>query len=267
MAEAIEYHYYPRFAGDELPPSPEATAVALADRLDTLIGIFGIGEPPTGSKDPFALRRASLAVIRMLIDLKKPLSLTELLQGAFEQHTAELAPDTADAVSHYITERLGNWYDDDGIHISVVRAALAAGATDLFDIDLRVRALSAFAKTETAEHLAAANKRVANILAKANELDGTPADPNLFVHEAEHALHEAVSRVGSTLRPLLADRNYQSALDELAQLRGPVDAFFDGVMVNAEDPAERLNRLRLLGGLRALFTQVADLALLSSAAE
>ena len=267
VAEAIEYHYYPRFAGDKLPPSPEATAVALADRLDTLIGIFGIGEPPTGSKDPFALRRASLAVIRMLIDLKKPLSLTELLQGAFEQHTAELAPDTADAVSHYITERLGNWYDDDGIHISVVRAALAAGATDLFDIDLRVRALNAFAKTETAEHLAAANKRVANILAKADEVDGTPADSNLFVHEAEHALHEAVSRVGSTLRPLLADRNYQSALDELAQLRGPVDAFFDGVMVNAEDPAERLNRLRILGGLRALFTQVADLALLSSAAE
>ena len=267
VAEAIEYHYYPRFAGDELPPSPEATAVALADRLDTLIGIFGIGEPPTGSKDPFALRRASLAVIRMLIDLKKPLSLTELLQGAFEQHTAELAPGTADAVSHYITERLGNWYDDDGIHISLVRAALAAGATDLFDIDLRVRALNAFAKTETAEHLAAANKRVANILAKADEVDGTPADSNLFVHEAEHALHEAVSRVGWTLRPLLADRNYQSALDELAQLRGPVDAFFDGVMVNAEDPAERSNRLRLLGGLRALFTQVADLALLSSAAE
>ena len=267
VAEAIEYHYYPRFAGDGLPPSPEATAVALADRLDTLIGIFGIGEPPTGSKDPFALRRASLAVIRMLIDLKKPLSLTELLQGAFEQHTAELAPGTADAVSHYITERLGNWYDDDGIHISLVRAALAAGATDLFDIDLRVRALNAFAKTETAEHLAAANKRVANILAKADEVDGTPADSNLFVHEAEHALHEAVSRVGSTLRPLLADRNYQSALDELAQLRGPVDAFFDGVMVNAEDPAERSNRLRLLGGLRALFTQVADLALLSSAAE
>jgi glycyl-tRNA synthetase beta chain len=267
VAEAIEYHYYPRFAGDELPPSPEATAVALADRLDTLIGIFGIGEPPTGSKDPFALRRASLAVIRMLIDLKKPLSLTELLQGAFEQHTAELAPGTADAVSHYITERLGNWYDDDGIHISLVRAALAAGATDLFDIDLRVRALNAFAKTETAEHLAAANKRVANILSKADELDGTPADSNLFVHEAEHALHEAVGRVAATLRPLLADRNYQNALDELAQLRGPVDAFFDGIMVNAEDPAERLNRLRLLGGLRALFTQVADLALLSSAAE
>ena len=267
VAEAIEYHYYPRFAGDELPPSPEATAVALADRLDTLVGIFGIGEPPTGSKDPFALRRASLAVIRMLIGLGKPLSLIELLQATLEQHTAELSSDTPDVVSQYITERLGNWYDDDGIHISVVRAALAAGANDLFDIDLRVRALNAFAKTETAKHLATANKRVANILAKADELDGTPADSSLFVHKAEHALHDEVSRVGLTLAPLLADRNYQSALDELAQLRGPVDAFFDGVMVNAEDPAERFNRLRLLNGLRALFTQVADLALLSSAAE
>ena len=267
VAEAIEYHYYPRFAGDELPPSPEATAVALADRLDTLVGIFGIGEPPTGSKDPFGLRRASLAVIRMLISLGKPLSLTELLQTTLEQHTAELSSDTPNIVSKYITERLGNWYDDDGIHISVVRAALAAGATDLFDIDLRVRALNAFAKTETAEHLAAANKRVANILAKADELDGTPADSSLFIHEAEHALHEAVSRIGSTLSPLLADRNYQSALDQLAQLRGPVDTFFDSVMVNAEDSAERFNRLRLLNGLRDLFTQVADLALLSSAAE
>ena len=267
VAEAIEYHYYARFAGDELPASPEATAVALADRLDTLVGIFGIGEPPTGSKDPFALRRTSLAVIRMLIGLGKPLSLTELLQAALEQHTAELSSDTPDVVSQYITERLGKWYDEDGIHISVVRAALAAGTTDLFDIDLRVRALNAFAKTETAEHLAAANKRVANILAKADELDGTPADSSLFVHKAEHALHEEVGRIGSTLAPLLADRNYQSALDELAQLRGPVDAFFEGVMVNTEDPAERFNRLRLLNGLRALFSQVADLALLSSAAE
>ena len=130
-----------------------------------------------------------------------------------------------------------------------------------------MRALNAFANTETAEHLAAANKRVANILAKADKLDGTPADSSLFAHEAEHALQGALSQVGATLAPLLADRNYQSALDELAQLRGPVDAFFDSVMVNSEDPAERLNRLRLLDGLRALFTQVADLALLSSAAE
>ena len=267
VAEAIEWHYYPRFAGDDLPRSAEATAVALADRLDTLAGIFGIGQPPTGSKDPFALRRASLAVIRMLIDLKAPLSLNDLLHSACEQHTAELLPDTAADVSHYVLERLGNWYDEGGIHISVVRAVLATGTTDLFDVDLRVRALDAFAKSETAEHLAAANKRVANILAKADEADSTPPDTKLFVHKAEHALFEAVTDVGEALTPLLEARDYQGALDELAQLRGPVDTFFDGVMVNAEDPAERLNRLRLLSGLRALFTQVADLALLSSAAE
>ena len=267
VAEAIEWHYYPRFAGDDLPQTAEATAVALADRLDTLVGIFGIGQPPTGSKDPFALRRASLAVIRMLIDLEAPLSLSELLRGACEQHTAELLPDTAVAVLNYILERLGNWYDESGIHISVVRAVLATGTTDLFDVDLRVRALNAFAKSETAEHLAAANKRVANILAKADDADNTPADAELFVDEAESALRVAVVSVGETLTPLLLKRDYQGALGQLAQLRGPVDTFFDAVMVNAEDPAERLNRLRLLGELRALFTQVADLALLSSAAE
>lgn len=267
VAEAIEWHYYPRFAGDDLPQSAEATAVALADRLDTLVGIFGIGQPPTGSKDPFALRRASLAVIRMLIDLEAPLSLSELLRGACEQHTAELLPDTAVAVLNYILERLGNWYDESGIHISVVRAVLATGTTDLFDVDLRVHALNAFANSETAEHLAAANKRVANILAKADDADNTPADAELFVDEAESALRVAVVSVGETLTPLLLKRDYQGALGQLAQLRGPVDTFFDGVMVNAEDPAERLNRLRLLGELRALFTQVADLALLSSAAE
>ncbi|MBA4693267.1 MAG: glycine--tRNA ligase subunit beta [Congregibacter sp.] len=267
VAEAIEWHYYPRFAGDDLPHSAEATAVALADRLDTLVGIFGIGQPPTGSKDPFALRRASLAIIRMLINLKAPLSLSDLLCSACEQHTAELLPDTATTASHYILERLDNWYDESGIHISVVRAVLATGTTDLFDVDLRVRALDAFTNNETAEHLAAANKRVANILAKADDADGTPPDPKLFVHEAESALRGAVVSVGEALAPLLLKRDYQSALDQLAQLRGPVDTFFDGVMVNAEDPAERLNRLRLLGELRALFTQVADLALLSSAAE
>ena len=267
VAEAIEWHYYPRFAGDDLPRSTEAAAVALADRLDTLVGIFGIGQPPTGSKDPFALRRASLAVIRMLIDLKAPLSLNDLVHHACEQHTAELLPDTATDVSGYILERLGNWYDEGGIHISVVRAVLATGTTDLSDVDLRVRALDAFARSETAEHLAAANKRVANIVAKADEAESTPPDAKLFVHEAEGALFEAVTSVGEALTPLLEARDYQGALDELAQLRGPVDTFFDGVMVNAEDPAERLNRLRLLGGLRALFTQVADLALLSSAAE
>ena len=204
----------------------------------------------------------------MLIDLGRPLALDTLLQSACEQHAAELAPDTAEVVAQYILERLGSWYDDEDIHISVVRAALAAGSQDLYDADLRVRALAAFAQSDTAEHLAAANKRVANILAKAENIDGvTPPDSKLFVEAAESALYEAIKSSGDHLAPLLAARNHQSALEQLAQLRGPVDAFFDTVMVNAENPAERSNRLRLLGELRALFTQVADLALLSSAAE
>ena len=267
VAQAIEEHYYPRFAGDRLPASAEATAVALADRLDTLVGIFGIGEPPTGSKDPFALRRASLAVVRMLIAVERPLPLIDWLQSACQQHSATLSADTADAVLQYILERLASWYDEQDIHISVVRAVLATGKTDLFDIDLRVRALAAFAGSDTAEHLAAANKRVANILAKADEADGNAPDPTLFSEPAEARLQEAVTHVGAALVPLMSNRDYQAALNQLAQLRGPVDDFFETVMVNAQDPDERLNRLRLLRGLRALFTELADLALLSLAAE
>ena len=265
VAEAIESHYYPRFAGDHLPLSAEASAVALADRLDTLVGIFGIGQPPTGSKDPFALRRASLAVIRILIDQQKPASLHVLLDQAVSQHSAALQPDTVGVVQQYILDRLGNWYDDEGIHISVLRAVLATGIDDLFDIDLRVKALNRFAQTETAEHLAAANKRVANILAKADSLDDEQPDPSLFTEEAEAALYSAVKAADEAIEPLLSERNYQDALDELAKLRGPVDAFFEHVMVNSEIPEERQNRYRLLNRLRLLFTQLADLALLAAA--
>lgn len=265
VAEAIESHYYPRFAGDHLPPSAEASAVALADRLDTLVGIFGIRQPPTGSKDPFALRRASLAVIRILIHQGKPASLHVLLEQAVLQHSAELQPDTVGIVLQYILDRLGNWYDDEGIHVSVLRAVLATGINDLFDIDLRVRALDRFAQTETAEHLAAANKRVANILAKADSSDDAQPDASRFTEEAETALYDAVKAADAAVEPLLAERNYQDALEELAKLRGPVDAFFEHVRVNSENPKERQNRYRLLTRLRQLFTQLADLALLATA--
>ena len=265
VAEAIESHYYPRFAGDHLPPSAEASAVALADRLDTLVGIFGISQPPTGSKDPFALRRASLAVIRILIDQQKPASLRVLLDQAVSQHSAELQPDTAGVVQQYLLDRLGNWYDDGGIHISVLRAVLATGINDLFDIDLRVKAMARFAQTETAKHLAAANKRVANILAKADSSDDEQPDPSLFTEEAEAALYHAVEAADAAVEPLLSERNYQDALDELAKLRGPVDAFFEHVMVNSDNPKARQNRYRLLNRLRQLFTQLADLALLATA--
>ena len=267
VANAIEAHYYPRFAGDALPTTPEATAVALADRLDTLVGIFGIGQPPTGSKDPFGLRRAALAIIRMLIECDHPLALDSLLERACALHNATLAPDTADQVLQYLLERLDSWYESQSIHVDVVRAVLAVETRQLHDIDLRIKALAAFAETDTAQHLAAANKRVANILAKSDEQDAAPPDSSLFQEPAEHALHNAVTEAGHALTPLIAARNYHTALEQLATLRAPVDDFFESVMVNAENPAERVNRLRLLGTLRALFTQLADLALLSSGSE
>ena len=267
VANAIEAHYYPRFAGDALPATPEATAVALADRLDTLVGIFGIGQPPTGSKDPFGLRRAALAIIRMLIECDHPIALDNLLESACAHHKAALAPDTADQVLQYLLERLDNWYESQSIHVDVVRAVLAVETRQLHDIDLRIKALSAFAETDTAQQLAAANKRVANILAKSDEQDIAPPDSSLFQEPAEHALLNAVTQAGQALTPLIAERDYRAALEQLATLRAPVDDFFESVMVNAENPAERVNRLRLLGTLRSSFTQLADLALLSSGSE
>ena len=267
VANAIEAHYYPRFAGDALPATPEATAVALADRLDTLVGIFGIGQPPTGSKDPFGLRRAALAIIRMLIECDHPIALDNLLESACAHHKAALAPDTADQVLQYLLERLDNWYESQSIHVDVVRAVLAVETRQLHDIDLRIKALAAFAETDTAQQLAAANKRVANILAKSDKQDIAPPDSSLFQEPAEHALLNAVTQAGEALTPLIAERDYRAALEQLATLRAPVDDFFESVMVNAENPAERVNRLRLLGTLRSSFTQLADLALLSSGSE
>ena len=267
VSNAIEAHYYPRFAGDALPATPEATAVALADRLDTLVGIFGIGQPPTGSKDPFGLRRAALAIIRMLIECDHPIALDNLLESACAHHKAALAPDTADQVLQYLLERLDNWYESQSIHVDVVRAVLAVETRQLHDIDLRIKALAAFAETDTAQQLAAANKRVANILAKSDEQDIAPPDSSLFQEPAEHALLNAVTQAGQALTPLIAERDYRAALEQFATLRAPVDDFFESVMVNAENPAGRVNRLRLLGTLRSSFTQLADLALLSSGSE
>ena len=267
VAQAIEEHYLPRFAGDTLPKSAEASALALADRLDTLVGIFGIGEPPTGSKDPFALRRASLAVIRTLIGLGQAVSLREVLDVARSQHAATLAEDSTTVVLQYIFERLDNWYGEQGVSGDVVRAVLASGGSDIFDIDLRVNALATFARTDTAKELAAANKRVANLLAKAELDDLPPPDDAKFDEEAERALLASVRATQETLSPLIVQRDYASALSQLATLKQPVDDFFNAVMVNADDPAVRLNRLALLNKLRRLFTQIADIALLSSGAE
>lgn len=261
VVTAVEQHYWPRFAGDGLPESAEAAAVALADRLDTMVGIFGIGQTPTGSKDPFALRRAAVGIIRMLIERPLGRGLQTLCeQAALGYKSGLLSSDVATTVADYIIDRLRAWYEDQGISIGVLRAVTATGIDVPAEIDLRVKALAEFAETESAVALAAANKRVANILAKSETpLSGT-TDEALLTEDAEKALYNALQQSAKALSPLQAAANYSGALAVLATLRESVDTFFEQVMVNAENPDQRRNRHLLLKDLRQQFISVADIA-------
>lgn len=264
VCEAIEQHYWPKFAGDQLPTAAESVAVALADRLDTLVGIFGIGLEPTGSKDPFALRRAALAVVRMILAQAHTLSLTDLIASAQAQYApGVLAAEVNETVTDYILERLRSWYEDQGIGVDLLRAVLASERDHLADIDQRIRALSAYMTHDAALALIAANKRVANILAKADTIDQQPIDPQRLIEPAEQALASALDIAKQAVDQALTTFDYTAALDALAVLREPVDAFFDAVMVNVEDSELRTNRLRLLSQLRELFIGIADVALIN----
>lgn len=263
VADAIEQHYWPKFSGDQLPSSPESAAVALADRLDTLVGIFGIGQSPTGSKDPFALRRASVAIIRLLLAFAPHADIKAVISDAvagFESGT--LASETVDTVFGYFLERLPAHYEDLGVSVEILRAVTAVGTQTLGDIDGRSLALQDFAGSDEAISLAAANKRVANILAKTEESLGD-IDPSRFEDAAESTLFESLQQTQQTLDEALAVSDFAAALNGLAGLRGVVDNFFDQVLVNAEDDAIRLNRLALLKKLRGQFLRVADLAVLA----
>ena len=263
VADAIEQHYWPKFSGDQLPSSPESAAVALADRLDTLVGIFGIGQSPTGSKDPFALRRASVAIIRLLLAFAPHADIKAVISDAvagFESGT--LASETVDTVFGYLLERLPAHYEDLGVSVEILRAVTAVGTQTLGDIDGRSLALQGFAGSDEAISLAAANKRVANILAKTEESLGD-IDPSRFEDAAESTLFESLQQTQQTLDEALAVSDFAAALNGLAGLRGVVDNFFDQVLVNAEDDAIRLNRLALLKKLRGQFLRVADLAVLA----
>ena len=268
VSTAVEEHYWPRFSGDQLPNSPEASAVALADRLDTLVGIFGIGQAPTGSKDPFALRRGALAVIRLLVNLDSQLDLLDLAKRAAKEYPeSTLDQNTALAVTEYTLERFRSWYEDQDIAVEVLRSVLATGITAPAEVDRRVSALNAFAGTEAAVALAAANKRVANILNKSDQTQSGNPDPKLFNQPEEAQLYESLQ----VLKPIVADNlqngDYATALSNLASLQAPVDAFFEGVMVNADEPAIRTNRHELLASLRNAFTGIADFALLGGASK
>ena len=265
VASALAQQYWPKFAGDQLPTTLTACAVGLADRLDTLCGIFGIGQAPTGSKDPFALRRASLAVLRIIVDKDLDLDLRECLQLAVAQYPDELINEgTTGQVFDYMIERFRAWYEDENIPVEVFRAVSARNLSRPVDIQRRVHAVHAFSQLPQASALATANKRVSNILGKLEAQHVySEVSTDLLVEPQEKDLFQALNALKSVCDKHLKGAEYTETLAALASLRAPVDAFFDGVMVNAEEQALRNNRLNLLKTLRDMFLEVADISQLA----
>ncbi|MDN3578769.1 glycine--tRNA ligase subunit beta [Chitinimonas viridis] len=265
VAAAVEGHYHPRFAGDSLPEGAIAQAVSLADKLETLVGIWGIGLIPTGDKDPFALRRAALGVLRMLVEAKLPLDLKQLLaQTAAAFPAGVVAADTVEGVFGFMLERLKNLLAAD-FPTADIEAVLADKPSRFDELALRLAAVAEFKALPEAAALAAANKRIRNILKKnLSEGQALPAiAAELLADAAERDLHGALVALQAPVAAALAAHDYTAALKQLAGLRAPVDAFFDSVMVMAEDLAVRHNRLALLAALSSLMNQVADISLLA----
>ena len=263
IALAIEDHYKPRFAGDALPRNAVGLVVALADKLETLAGLFGIGQVPTGDKDPFALRRHALGVIRMLVERALPLDVHHLVQQAFHAFPDGHGQAQAE-VGFFLRERLAGWLREQGWTPQEVEAVVESRVAHWAEIPKRLAAVRAFAALPEAAPLAAANKRVGNILKKSDGAGAGPVDPALLVEPAEAALHAALAAIAPQADAAFAAGDYTASLQALAALKAPVDAFFDGVMVNADDAALRANRLALLGTLHASMNRVADLARLAA---
>ncbi len=260
IAEAMAEQYLPRQAGDQLPETPLGQALALADRLDTLVGVFAIGQRPSGVKDPYGLRRAAIAVLRLLIEIPLELDLNSLLHHSAAAFPASIgAASVVPEVLSYCLERLGAYYQDQSIAGDRVAAVLSLGLSVPADIDRRVHAVEAFSRLPESTALAAANKRIANILKKAPAA-GRQLDAEALCEPAEQELARALAAMEDTLEPQLASGDYAGALIALAGLRDPVDAFFDAILVMAEDPQLRNNRLALLERLQRLFLRIADIA-------
>lgn len=262
IAFAIEDHYKPRFAGDELPRTPTGVVVALADKLETLVGMFGIGNLPTGEKDPYALRRHALGVIRMLIEKRLPLALPTLLREAVPVFGGRIE-DATETLLGFIYDRLAGNLREQGYSAQEVDAVLALRPARLAEVPERLQAVRAFAALPESAALAAANKRIGNILKKSDGA-GEAVDPSRFVEDAERALYAAMQAIVPQAQARLEAGDYTASLQALAALRAPVDAFFDGVMVNAEDVALRANRLALLRALHEAMNRVAELARLAA---
>jgi glycyl-tRNA synthetase beta chain len=265
VARALNEQYMPRFAGDMLPETRTGMILALAERLDTITGLFGIGQPPTGSKDPFALRRAALGILRIIIEKKLPLDLAACISAAIDNFDALPASNNLESnILDFITDRLRAWYADLGISPQVFQAVVALRPSSPLDFDARIKAVNHFMTLPQAHALAAANKRVSNILAKSAGASFTGFNSALATEAAETDLAAALQNLRLNVQPLLDKGDYTQALDAMAALQGAVDAFFDGVMVNVEDTAQRNNRLSLLHELRTLFLQVADISLIQN---
>lgn len=262
IALAIEDHYRPRFAGDALPRNRLGLVVALADKLETLAGLFAIGQLPTGDKDPFALRRHALGIVRMLMEQDLPLSLGEIVTAALGLFP-QAQPGTVEQLTDFIYERLAGALREQGYSAQEVDAVLALRPQRLGDVAKRLAAVRAFAALPEAPALAAANKRIANILKKAERADAHVSEP-LLQEDAEKALYQATRKIAPQARAQFDAGDYTGSLQTLAALRGPVDAFFDDVMVNAEQEDLRLNRLGLLATLHQAMNRVADLSRLAT---
>lgn len=263
VAKALNEQYMPRGAGAELPQTLTGAAVAVADKLDTLVGIFGIGMLPTGSKDPYALRRAALGVLRILIEKQLDLDLVQAVAFAIEQYGERVkAAGLAAQVLDFIFDRLRARYEDEGVDVAVYQAVRAVNPASPLDFDQRVQAVQAFRQLPEAAALAAANKRVSNILAKAEGQLPASASAHFFDNPCEFTLNAAIHHARDAVQPLAVQRQYHLALSQLASLREPVDGFFEAVLVNAEDANVRANRYALLAELRGLFLGVADISLL-----
>jgi len=268
VGDCIEQHYWPKFAGDRLPVSIEAQSVALADKLDSLVGIYGSGEIPTGDKDPYGLRRASLSILRILIEQQHPFGLSELVADSTSIYATtqgiQINAETQSAIVEFMRGRLMAFYQSQDIATSTINSVMACEPDSPLDFEQRVKAVNAFSQAEGAADLAAANKRISNILKKQANNVSAEVDEAALSQDQERTLYTAIKIIESDCIELFKQGNYRQGLEKLAGLRAPVDDFFEHVMVMSDNEAEKQNRLALLKRIQNLFLRVADISVLQT---
>jgi glycyl-tRNA synthetase beta chain len=264
VAVAINEQYMPRFAGDSIPASLTGSVLAVADKLDSMLGMFAVGHPPTGSRDPFALRRSAIGILRILVENKLDLNiLTTIEQAASGFDAVNIEQQACMDVFEFLLDRFRSWYTDQGIPIDVFQSVMALKPQRPLDFHERILAVHHFSKLQQAQSLSAANKRVSNLLSKFDgELADSVIDESLLVEPAEKNLYEALTGKMGDVAPLFDEGQYRDGLQQLASLRDSVDTFFDSVLVMSEDQGLRNNRIALLQQLRSLFLRVADISFL-----